>query len=127
MVFSIIAGYYIGKRIDNASIKNERKLWLTFGPIVRYSDIEFQIHNRVENINDFTTGIMRFSIGLSKKVLLANYFSVIADNIFSITTGRPTFTAWIGALAYTLQIFFDFSGYSDMAIGLGKNVWFPFS
>lgn len=207
MIFSIIAGFIIGKQIDNACDKKVRKLWLSLGitlylviffifkylsftasqifmivgkeadiinialpigisfymfqlmsylfdvyygnaksqsnildlglyislfpqliagPIVRYSDIESQIINRHESLTDFSAGMTRFSSGLGKKVLLANYFGVVADNIFSITTGRSVLTAWVGAFAYTLQIFFDFSGYSDMAIGLGRIFGFHF-
>ena len=100
---------------------------LIAGPIVRYKDIEEQIEKRRENINALSQGVMRFSFGLGKKVLLANYFGIIADNVFITAGSNSTLTAWIGACAYSLQIFFDFSGYSDMAIGLGKMFGFHFS
>ncbi len=100
---------------------------LIAGPIVRYEDIEKQISGRNENFSDFSRGFMRFSFGLGKKVLLANYFGVVVDNAFAGVGSMSVLTAWIGAAAYTLQIFFDFSGYSDMAIGLGGMFGFYFS
>ena len=99
---------------------------LIAGPIVRYVDIERQIEERNENFDDFSQGLMRFVFGLGKKVLLANYFGVIADDIFLCVGSMSVVTAWIGAIAYTLQIFYDFSGYSDMAIGLGHMFGFRF-
>lgn len=100
---------------------------LIAGPIVRYADIEKQIESREENIKDFSQGVMRFAFGLGKKVMLANYFGIVADNIFPSVGSMSVLTAWIGACAYTLQIFFDFSGYSDMAIGLGQMFGFHFA
>lgn len=102
-------------------------LYITFfpqliaGPIVRYSDINEQILSRHFSILQVATGFERFIIGLSKKVLLANTFAIVCDSIydadfFSYGAG----TAWVAAFAYTLQIYYDFSGYSDMAIGLAK-------
>ncbi len=99
---------------------------LIAGPIVRYTDIEKQIEHREESLDAFSKGIIRFVFGLGKKVLLANYLGIIADQIFSMTDTVPVLTAWIGACAYTLQIYFDFSGYSDMAIGLGRMFGFSF-
>ncbi|QPA30482.1 MBOAT family O-acyltransferase [Thermaerobacillus caldiproteolyticus] len=100
---------------------------LVAGPIVRYNDIEEQIQSRSINLEKFNEGIKRFIIGLSKKVLLANGFASIADTIFGTPTGElSVLTAWMGITAYTLQIYFDFSGYSDMAIGLGKMFGFDF-
>ncbi len=93
---------------------------LIAGPIVRYSDIEYQIHNREEIPDSFSKGIIRFVFGLGKKILLANYLGIVADGIFEINGHLSVLTAWIGTIAYTLQIYFDFSGYSDMAIGLGS-------
>ena len=102
---------------------------LIAGPIVRYETIADQIKNRKETIDDFFDGFARFVVGLSKKVLLANSFGELADIAFkSSKNGDPlsvTFS-WLGAVAYTLQIFFDFSGYSDMAIGLGRMFGFHF-
>ena len=101
---------------------------LVAGPIVRYSDIEREIHDRKENIDLFCQGTHRFIIGLSKKVLIADFLGGIADKIF-VTAEYSTVsmvTAWIGAIAYTFEIYYDFSGYSDMAIGLGKCFGFHF-
>ncbi|TGM96777.1 MBOAT family protein [Leptospira yasudae] len=100
---------------------------LIAGPIVRYSHIAKEIEIRNENLEDFIAGIQRFIIGLSKKILIANNVAVIADGIFSIPSGSlSTSLAWVGILSYTLQIYFDFSGYSDMAIGLGRMFGFHF-
>lgn len=103
---------------------------LIAGPIVRYETIAAQMEHRVETFEDFSAGIARFCIGLGKKVLLANNMALIADNafkmIFSGRYGASVATAWLGAVSYTLQIFFDFSGYSDMAIGLGLMFGFHF-
>lgn len=101
---------------------------LIAGPIVRYETIAEQILNRKENIADVTSGFSRFCIGLAKKVLLANNFAMLADTLFNGAYGSTlsAAAAWLGAIAYTMQIFFDFSGYSDMAIGLGKMFGFHF-
>ncbi len=94
---------------------------LIAGPIIRYHDIKDQISNRVHNIDGFSEGIERFIVGLSKKVLIANTVGGVADRIFNLPYASvSTYYSWIGILAYTLQIYYDFSGYSDMAIGLGK-------
>ncbi len=100
---------------------------LIAGPIVKYKDIEKQINNRKTTINSFADGTRRFIFGLSKKVLLANTMAVIADMIFdSDINNINTLLSWIGSVSYTLQIYYDFSGYSDMAIGLGKMFGFTF-
>ena len=101
---------------------------LIAGPIVRYSTIEEQISNRRVTMDDFSEGVRRFLIGVSKKVILANNFALIADQAFlMIDNDAVTIAfAWLGSLAYTLQIFFDFSAYSDMAIGLGRMFGFHF-
>ena len=100
---------------------------LIAGPIVRYSTIEKQITSRSVTIEDFSEGVRRFIVGLSKKVLLANTLAVVADKAFSVDPASiSTLFAWTGAIAYTFQIFFDFSGYSDMAIGLGLMFGFHF-
>lgn len=97
------------------------------GPIVRYADIAPELTNRRVTLQTFGMGAERFIIGLAKKVLLANTFADVADTVFNAPPGSyPTATAWLGAVAYALQIYFDFSGYSDMAIGLGKMVGFDF-
>lgn len=101
---------------------------LIAGPIVRYSDIEKEITNRKTNLDDVYDGLRRFIIGLSKKVLIANNVSFICDSIFN---NGITSTGFIGIIiaiiAYTLQIYFDFSGYSDMAIGLGRICGFHYN
>ncbi|MDR7078858.1 alginate O-acetyltransferase complex protein AlgI [Neobacillus niacini] len=100
---------------------------LVAGPIVRYNDVEEQITRRSVDINKFNDGIKRFIIGLSKKVLVANGFATIADSVFTAPANELSVaTAWIGIIAYSLQIYYDFSGYSDMAIGLGKMFGFDF-
>lgn len=102
---------------------------LIAGPIVRYSEIADQINDRRANetIENKLTGLFRFIIGLSKKVLIANVMGAEADRIFAMDIhSMNSSVAWIGILAYTFQIYFDFSGYSDMAIGLGKMIGFKF-
>lgn len=103
---------------------------LIAGPIVRYETIAEQIEHRVENFKDFSAGITRFCIGLGKKVLVANNMALVADNAFGLIINNEfqgsMGMAWLGAIAYTFQIFFDFSGYSDMAIGLGQMFGFRF-
>ena len=100
---------------------------LVAGPIVRYSSIQAQIVGREESPTLLINGIIRFVIGLSKKTLLANTIARIADKVFGseLATLSPS-AAWIGCLAYFFQIYFDFSGYSDMAIGLGQMFGFHF-
>jgi alginate O-acetyltransferase complex protein AlgI len=100
---------------------------LIAGPIVRYIDIETQIHNRTESVEKFVSGAQCFIIGLSKKVIIANNMGYVADIIFSNPAAENTAaTAWLGVVCYTFQIYFDFSGYSDMAIGLGRMFGFEF-
>ena len=96
---------------------------LIAGPIVRYRDVAEMLESRRENLPQFSRGVQRFVVGLSKKVLLANTFGA-AWNALQVTAG--TAAAWLGLLCYTLQIYFDFSGYSDMAIGLGQLFGFTF-
>ena len=96
---------------------------LIAGPIVRYRDVAEMLESRRENLPQFSRGVQRFVVGLSKKVLLANTFGS-AWNALQVTTG--TAAAWLGLLCYTLQIYFDFSGYSDMATGLGQLFGFTF-
>lgn len=100
---------------------------LIAGPIVKYHDIEQQISNRKYNVEETAAGFRRFIIGLSKKVLLSNVAALAADAVFAAELSRINIlSAWIGALAYLFQIYFDFSGYSDMAIGLGHMFGFTF-
>ncbi len=97
------------------------------GPIVRYADIAPELSDRRVTLTKFGTGAERFIIGMAKKILIANTFAHIADLIFDAPTATITpGAAWLGAVAYSFQIYFDFSGYSDMAIGLGKMVGFDF-
>lgn len=100
---------------------------LIAGPIVRYKDIAAQLKYRIVGLSEFTWGIERFVIGLGKKVLIANPLGEIADEIFALPAGslNPA-VAWTGIICYSLQIYFDFSGYSDMAIGLGRMFGFRF-
>ena len=94
---------------------------LIAGPIVRYHDINEQISARTVTVPQFSLGLERFIIGLSKKVLLANNFAVVCDSVFEADFfSYGAATAWIAAFAYAMQIYYDFSGYSDMAIGLAK-------
>lgn len=100
---------------------------LIAGPIVRYETVAYQIKHRKESFDKFSEGVCRFIIGLAKKVLLANTMAVVADYAFDMPSSELTVVmAWVGAIAYTFQIFFDFGGYSDMAIGLGKMFGFDF-
>lgn len=100
---------------------------LIAGPIIRYHTIAEQIKKRSVHLEKFTEGIQRFIIGLSKKVILANSFGEVADAVFNLPPSEMSVvTAWIAITAYSLQIYFDFSGYSDMAIGLGKMFGFDF-
>lgn len=100
---------------------------LIAGPIVRYRDIAEQLNQRKETIDSFCEGITRFTVGLSKKVLLANNAGLVWNYVNSLQdSSMSTLTAWLGILFYAFQIYFDFSGYSDMAIGLGKMFGFTF-
>ena len=100
---------------------------LIAGPIVQYNSVADQIRERKVSVDRFADGIRRFIIGLSKKMLIANTMGLAADKIFAMETsdiGMPL--AWVGAISYTLQIYFDFSGYSDMAVGIGHVLGFDF-
>jgi alginate O-acetyltransferase complex protein AlgI len=100
---------------------------LIAGPIVRYIDVEREIQNRTYTVESVYRGVTRFTIGLAKKVVISNTVALLADTIFAFpANGMSAATAWLGAIAYTLQIYFDFSGYSDMAIGMGKMLGFNF-
>ena len=99
---------------------------LIAGPIVRYQTIADQIKNRKETLSDFSDGIVRFITGFCKKIILSDTFALIADAAFDNRETNSVSFAWIGAIAYTLQIYFDFGGYSDMGIGLGKMFGFHF-
>ena len=129
---SYIADIYIQK------VKPERNLidfatyiamfpQLIAGPIVKYDDIHKQLANRKESIDKFGEGVQRFIIGLGKKVILANNIGLIWTQVKEVNLNDLSVVlAWIGIIAFTLQIYFDFSGYSDMAIGLAKMFGFDF-
>lgn len=100
---------------------------LIAGPIVKYHDVEAEINNRKQTPEEIGKGIRRFIAGLSKKVLIANTMGLVADNLFgAAATGITGPGTWLGAVSYMLQIYFDFSGYSDMALGLGMMFGFHF-
>jgi alginate O-acetyltransferase complex protein AlgI len=101
---------------------------LVAGPILRYHDVAGQIAKRMVGLDDFAEGVRRFIIGFGKKMLIANTLAVPADAIFGLPPGTLTIgMAWLGAICYALQLYFDFSGYSDMAIGLGRMFGFKFN
>lgn len=101
---------------------------LVAGPIVKYSTVAEQLNHRKESVELFAEGIRRFTIGLAKKVLLANNIGLLWTSISSTQPeSLPMFTAWLGIIAFAFQIYFDFSGYSDMAIGLGLMFGFRFN
>lgn len=100
---------------------------LVAGPIVRYIDVQKQLEKRDLSWGKFSEGVQRFIVGLAKKVILANTFASVSDEIFDFAPyDISTSVAWLGIVTYSLHIFFDFSGYSDMAIGLGKMFGFDF-
>ena len=101
---------------------------LIAGPIVKYGDIALEIDNRAVSLDDFTEGLERFIIGLGKKAIISNTMAVMVDKIWERGIDQNTVAiAWIGCIGYTLQIYYDFSGYSDMAIGLGRIFGFHFN
>ena len=131
-IMSYIFDVYYGKTEAQRSL-SRLALYISMfpqliaGPIVRYGTVEHEIEAREETLSDFTRGVTRMVCGLAKKVLLANYVAQIADNIFSLVgTELAVSTAWLGAAAYSFQVYFDFSGYSDMAIGMGLMFGFHF-
>ena len=99
---------------------------LVAGPIVRYGTVEKELKERRVTAEGFADGLARCAFGLGKKVLLANQMALAADKIFNSGEALPGAVYWIGAVCYTFQIYFDFSGYSDMAIGMGKMLGFSF-
>lgn len=100
---------------------------LVAGPIVRYADIANEVDNRHESVEDISRGITRFIVGLTKKVFIANTAGALADSfLLGDLTSRSTMAVWFGVIMYALQIYYDFSGYSDMAIGIGRIFGFHF-
>ena len=101
---------------------------ISAGPIVRYTEIANEINDRKLNLEQFSYGVKRFIFGLGKKVLIADTLGITADQIFEIPIHQlPASIGWLGIITYTLQIYFDFSGYTDMAIGLGNMFGFKFT
>ncbi len=99
---------------------------LIAGPIVRYRDVAYQLTYRRETLEQFTKGVMLFMVGLGKKVLIANQMGTLTSAMFAATEENGVIGTWVGMIAYTFQIYFDFSGYSDMACGLGNMLGFEF-
>lgn len=131
-ILSYIVDLYRGEIKVQKNILN-LALYVSFfpqliaGPIVKYKDIEKEINNRIVTIDLFSDGVRRFVYGLSKKVIFANTLALVTDNILvNDILSLNTPILWLAAITYTLQIYFDFSGYSDMAIGLGKMFGFHF-
>ena len=130
-ILSYVLDVYYGnakvqKNVLNVALYIAMFPQLVAGPIVRYSVVAEEIQSRKENAQDFTDGFTRFVFGLGKKVLIANYLAMMVDNIF-LMENRSVATLWLGCIGYALQIYFDFSGYSDMAIGLGRVFGFTFN
>ncbi|WP_198429896.1 MBOAT family O-acyltransferase [Treponema primitia] len=130
MISYVLDVYYrkatVQKDIINTTLYISMFPQLIAGPIVRYETVAEEINNRIEKPEEFTDGMARFIIGLGKKMLIANYAGFIADKIFLLNGNLSVASAWLGAISYTLQIYFDFSAYSDMAIGLGMMFGFHF-
>ncbi|NCB52303.1 MAG: MBOAT family protein, partial [Clostridia bacterium] len=100
---------------------------LIAGPIVRYKDISDQLASRTHSVSQFASGVQRFTVGLAKKVLIANNIGLLWDTYAAVGASDLTVLgSWLGIAAFSLQIYFDFSGYSDMAIGLGRMLGFEF-
>jgi alginate O-acetyltransferase complex protein AlgI len=129
---SYIADVYTGhirpaRRLVDFAMYHSLFPQLIAGPIVRYSEIERAIYYRRSTLDGVAAGISRFCIGLGKKLIIADNMGAVVDPIFALPHNElSTSVAWLGLLCYTLQIYFDFSGYSDMAIGLGKILGFEF-
>ena len=122
---SYIVDVYRGEEVQNNPLN--LGLYISFfpqliaGPIVRYKMIAQEINQREHSWNEFSEGIVIFICGFAKKIILSNNMSIIADKAFAGDLSNQSIAfAWLGAFAYTYQIYFDFSGYSDMAIGLGR-------
>lgn len=99
---------------------------LIAGPIVRYREVAVNLDNRKTTMTDFADGAAQFVLGLGKKVVLANFAGEAKDLLFSPATNPTVFSSWLGIIFYSLQLYFDFAGYSDMAIGMGKMLGFRF-
>lgn len=117
----------VNRRLSDVALYISLFPQLIAGPIVRYADVAHEIRNRRESVADFAAGIRIFLVGLGKKVLLANPLGAQADAVFALDpAGLPVSVAWLGLVFFMFQLYFDFSGYSDMAIGLGRMFGFHF-
>lgn len=117
----------VQKKLLNIALYISMFPQLIAGPIVRYIDVNEQIDQRKSSIAGCAEGIRRFSVGLAKKAIIANQMAFVADSVFNLPAeSHLVSVAWLGSICYALQIYFDFSGYSDMAIGLGKIFGFDF-
>lgn len=128
---SYVIDVYRGNGVSQKEIKNVALYISLFpqliaGPIVRYQTVANQITNRTSSSENIRGGVRRFILGLGKKVIFANNFSLVADAVFNSNQQHGSLILWMGAVAYSMQILFDFSGYSDMAIGLGRIFGFEF-
>ena len=131
-ILSYVIDVYLGKVKVQKSVLNFALYVMMFpqlvaGPIVRYEHICNEIERRTIRLSEIETGIKRFIIGFAKKVFLANILGGMADTVFGMTGSVNSLYAWFGAICYTLQIYFDFSAYSDMAIGMGQALGFHFN
>ncbi len=131
-IISYVADVYMGKvKVQKSLVKLALYVMLfpqlIAGPIVRYSDVNEEISKRFIDKNDVEEGIKRFIIGFAKKVFIANAMGSMSDVVFAMTGNVNSAYAWLGAICYTLQIYYDFSAYSDMAIGLGRIFGFHFN
>lgn len=127
-VFDVFFGYAKAQKNPlNVALYISLFPQLIAGPIVRYETVAEEINHRNESRSEMASGIIRFIFGLGKKILLANSMGLIADTVFAKAPNDMAVSlAWVGMIAYSLQIYFDFSGYSDMAIGLGRIFGFHF-
>ncbi len=130
-IVSYIADIYLGKIKPQKNLSLLALYMTVFppfiaGPIIRYIDIESQLLKREVTVDGFMEGVERFSYGFAKKILIANNMGALADSIINAPGSYSTPACWIGIIAYALQIYFDFSGYSDMVIGMGKMFGFKF-
>jgi alginate O-acetyltransferase complex protein AlgI len=129
---SYIADIYTGRIVPARKLINFGAYHSLFpqliaGPIVRYIEIEQELYQNRGSLDGIADGLFRFCIGLGKKLILADTMGVLADSVFALPANELTpAIAWVGVIAYTLQIYYDFSGYSDMAIGLGQILGFHF-
>lgn len=131
-----ILSYVIDAYFDRVDVQRKWYLLLTYlslfpqliaGPIVRYQTIQDELENRIETWNQVYEGLERFIFGLGKKVIIANNVAIVANYVFNLPYDQLSFSiAWLGAISFTFQIYFDFNAYSDMAIGIGKIFGFHF-